>query len=249
VGDPDTDPRFAFKPEMHDFGQKIVLGHLIPAGGGVEDANQVLHILEAHPATARFIAQKLVRRFVSDEPSDPLVRRVADTYIATKGDIRSMLRTIFASPEFWSRKALHAKARSPLELVAASVRALDASVEDPLQLANWVARMGEPLYGAEPPFGYPDLAQTWLTPQGLLARGEYGLSLASGQVKGVRIDLSGIAPGSPEQVLAEATAALGAGDLSQKTGAEILGQLQQTSQLQAARAVGLLLGAPELQRR
>ena len=252
VGEPQKDPRFLFKPEMHDFGQKIVLGHLIPAGGGFEDANTVLHILETHPATARFIATKLVRRFVSDDPPDSLVARVANTYAATQGDIRSMLRTIFESPEFWSRKALRAKVRSPLELVAASARALNAQVDDPLQLAKAVARIGQPLYGAQPPTGYPDLSQTWLSSGALLARIDFGLSLASGQVQGVSIDLTSIGGGAPAQVLAKAAATLGASALSDKTRDYILEQLRQTPpkpDLQAARAVGLLLGAPELQRR
>ena len=252
VGEPQKDPRFVFKPEMHDFGQKIVLGHLIPAGGGVEDATTVLHILETHPSTARFVATKLARRFVSDEPADPLVRRVADTYTATNGDIRSMLRTIFESAEFWSRKALRAKVRSPLELVAASARALNASVEDPLQLAKAVGRIGEPLYGAQPPTGYPDVSQAWLSSGALLARIDFGLALANGQLEGVTIDLKSIGVGSPEQVLTKAAATLGANSLSDRTRGYILDQLKQTPQkpdLQAARAVGLLLGAPELQRR
>jgi uncharacterized protein (DUF1800 family) len=252
VVDPRKDPRFTFKPEMHDFGQKIVLGHLIPAGGGVEDAGEVLHILETHPSTARFVAQKLVRRFVSDDPPDALVRRVADTYLATKGDIRAMLRTIFASPEFWSRKALRAKVRTPLELVAASVRALDAQITDPLQLAKVVARIGQPLYGAQPPTGYPDVAQGWLSSGALLARIDFGLSLANGQVPGVRVDLAKLGGGPPAQVLDTAAATLGARPLSDKTRDYILAQLQGTPprpELQAARAVGLLLGAPELQRR
>ncbi|HEX4385899.1 MAG TPA: DUF1800 domain-containing protein [Myxococcales bacterium] len=252
VGEPRTDPRFLFKKEMHDFGQKIVLGHLIPAGGGIEDGSQVLHILETHPATARFLAGKLIRRFVSDDPPDALVSRVASTYTATGGDIRSMLRTIFESPEFWSRKALRAKVRSPLELVTASTRALNASVADPLQLAKAVARIGQPLYGAQPPTGYADVSQTWLSSGALLARIDFGLSLASGQVEGVSVDLSSLGGGPPEQVLTRAAATLGANALSDKTRDYILQQLRQTPSkpdLQAARAVGLLLGAPELQRR
>src|SRR5205807_9179077 len=100
----------------------------------------------------------------------------------TGGDVRSMLRAVFQSPEFWDRKALRAKVRSPLELVAGAVRALGASVDDPTALAKAVARIGEPLYGAQPPTGYPDLARTWLSSGALLARIDFGLQLASGQV-------------------------------------------------------------------
>jgi uncharacterized protein (DUF1800 family) len=248
--DPRDDPRFAFRAEMHDSGQKVVLGHLIPAGGGIEDAAQVLRVLGQHPATAKFIAAKLVRRFVSDDPPEGLVLRVADTYQATEGDIRAMLRTIFESPDFWSRKALLAKARSPFELVAAAVRATGASVADGLPLTNAVARLGEPLYGAQPPSGYPDVADAWLASEALAARGEFGLAFASGQVPGVRVDLRKIGAGPPAAVLDAAAAVLAAPPLSAKTRSDILAQLEPLPDpSRPAKAVGLLLGSPELQRR
>ena len=252
VDQPQKDPRFIFRAQLHDFGEKRVLGHLIPAGRGEEDGALVLKILEEHPATARFIARKLARRFVSDDPPEELVEEIAYTYTRTRGDIRSMLRTLFESPAFWSRRALRAKVRSPLELVAAAVRGLGASVDDPMSLARAVARIGQPLYAAQPPTGYPDLAQTWLGSGALLARIDFGLQLASGQLEGVKVDLSRLAGGGPEQTLDRAASELGATDLSEKTRGYILDQLRQAPpkpDLQAARAVGLLLGAPELQRR
>ncbi len=252
VEQPQRDPRFVFRPALHDFGEKRVLGHLIPAGQGEEDGVQVLRILEEHPSTARFIARKLARRFVSDEPPESLVLKLSETYARTHGDIRSMLRAIFESPEFWSRRSLRAKVRSPLELVAAAVRGLDATVADPAALARAVARIGEPLYAAQPPTGYPDLAQTWLGSGALLARIDFGLQLANGQLEGVTADLGRIAAAAPEDLLANAATELGSPELSAQTRAYILDQLQKTPPkpaLQAARAVGLLLGAPELQRR
>ena len=252
VEQPQRDPKFVFRPAMHDFGEKRVLGQVIPAGGGEEDGEQVLRILAAHPSTARFVARKLARRFVSDAPPEALVLKVAQAYASTHGDIRSMLRAIFESPEFWSRKALKAKVRSPLELVAAAVRGLEATVSDPLSLARAVARIGEPLYASQPPTGYPDLAQTWLSSGALLARIDFGLQLANGQLEGVKVDLSRLAAEKPEGLLQKAAAELGAAELSDQTRASILDQLQKAPPkpaLQAARAVGLLLGAPELQRR
>jgi uncharacterized protein (DUF1800 family) len=207
----------------------------------------VLRILEEHPSTARLIARKLARRFVSDDPPAALVDRVAQAYIRTRGDLRSMLRTVFESPEFWSRAVLKAKVRSPLELVAGSVRALDASVDEPAALAKAVARLGEPLYAAQPPTGYPDLAQTWLSSGALLARIDFGLQLADGQLPGVKVDLSRLAGGGPEDVLEKAAAQLGAPGLSERTRTSIVDQLRE--QPLPARAIGLLLGAPELQRR
>ena len=252
VEQPRRDPRFVFRPAMHDFGEKRVLGQVIPAGGGEEDGAQVLRLLAAHPSTARFVARKLSRRFVSDTPPESLVLKVAGAYTRTHGDVRSMLRAIFESPEFWSRKELKAKVRSPLELVAAAVRGLEATVSDPGALARAVARIGEPLYGAQPPTGYPDLAQTWLSSGALLARIDFGLQLANGQVEGVTVDLSRLAAEKPEALVQKAADELGATALSDQTRAYILDQLQKAPPkpaLQAARAVGLLLGAPELQRR
>jgi len=247
VDTPQKDPRFVFRPGMHDFGRKVVLGDVIPAGGGIEDGEQVLRILEAHPSTARFIAGKLARRFVSDDPPQSLVDRAAAEYLRTRGDVRSMLRALFESPEFWSRRALKAKVRSPLELVAGAVRALDASVDEPAALARAVARIGEPLYAAQPPTGYPDLAQGWLSSGALLARIDFGLQLASGQLAGVKVDLSPLSGGGPQDLLDKAAAQLGATELSQRTRESIVQQLEEKPL--PARAVGLLLGAPEMQRR
>jgi len=84
----------------------------------------VIEILTRHPATARFIATKLVRRFVSDTPPPALVARVAGTYTSTGGDISAMLRTIVESPEFFSEDAYRAKIKKPFEFVASAVRAL-----------------------------------------------------------------------------------------------------------------------------
>ena len=96
-------------PRLHDPGQKIVLGHVIKAGGGESDGEQVLDILARHPATARFIATALVRRFVSDTPPPALVDRAAARFRQTDGDLREVMRTILTSPEFLSPDAYGAK--------------------------------------------------------------------------------------------------------------------------------------------
>jgi len=252
VKEPRRDPRFAFEPRMHDFGPKRVLGKDIPEGQGEEDGERVLDLLVHHPSTARFVARKLARRFVSDDPPDAVVDRAARTFRDTEGDIRATLRAIFESPEFWSRRSLRAKVRSPLELVAGSVRALDAQVDDPAALVRVLARIGEPLFAAQPPTGYLDTAENWLSPGALLARIDFGLALASGQLKGVAVDLSALSRRAhgPEEVLDRASGRIGAPPLSEKTRRYILAELREPrSPAVAARAVGLLLGAPEMQRR
>jgi uncharacterized protein (DUF1800 family) len=259
VDDPQRDPKFAFHPRAHDGGEKHVLGETIAAGGGQGDGDRVLELVLKNPSTARFLATKLVRRFVEDEPPPALVEKVAQTYLDTLssgGDIRSMLRAIFSSPEFWSRRALKAKMRSPLELVAGSARALGANIDDPFQLARQVARIGEPLYAYAPPTGYGDTAATWGASGALLTRIDFGLALAAGQVDGVTIDLGPISQGThaPGELLDRASKQLGADSLSDSTRSYVLEQLRDLSfekkpELVAERAVGLLLGAPELQRR
>src|SRR5687767_1352094 len=100
--------RFFFNQRAHDEGEKIVLGHKIPAGGGINDGLRVLDILARHPATAKFIATKLTRYFVSDTPPAALVDRVAAAFTKSDGDIRETLRAIFFSPEFNSAAAYRA---------------------------------------------------------------------------------------------------------------------------------------------
>src|SRR5256885_2076075 len=181
---------FVFRPGMHDNGEKIVLGHKIPAGGGVKDGLMVLDILAHHPSTAKFVATKLVRNFVSDEPPAALVDRVAKTYMKTDGDIREMLRTIFSSPEFNSSTAYRAKVKQPFELAVSAVRTLGADTNGGPQFHQWIARIGQPLYGFQTPNGYADTADHWVNTGALLERMNFALALVSNRIPGTRVDLS-----------------------------------------------------------
>jgi uncharacterized protein (DUF1800 family) len=181
---------FVFRPGVHDNGEKIVLGHKIPAGGGVKDGLLVLDILAHHPSTARFIATKLARHFVSDEPPAALVDRVAQTYLKSDGDIREMLRTIFSSPEFNSPAAYRAKVKRPFELAVSAVRTLGADTNGGPQFHQWIARMGQPLYGFQTPNGYADTAENWVNTGALLERMNFALALVSNRIPGTRVDLS-----------------------------------------------------------
>jgi uncharacterized protein (DUF1800 family) len=181
---------FIYRPAVHDNGEKIVLGHKIPAGGGMKDGLMVLDILSHHPATAKFIATKLVRRFVSDEPPPALVDRVAQTYMKSDGDIREMLRTIFTSPEFNSPDAYRAKVKRPFELAVSAVRTLGADTNGGPQFHQWIARMGQPLYGFQTPNGYADVAENWVNTGALLERMNFALALVSNRIPGTRVELS-----------------------------------------------------------
>ncbi|HWS88441.1 MAG TPA: DUF1800 domain-containing protein [Pyrinomonadaceae bacterium] len=181
---------FFFNPRTHDDGEKTVLGVKIPAGGGVEDGRKVLDVLVAHPSTAKFIATKLARKFVSDEPDPALVKRVADAFHKSKGDIKTTLRALFNSPEFNSSEARRAKIKTPFELAASALRTLGADVEVRPALIQWVARMGEPLYGYQAPTGYPDEASYWVNTGALLERLNFSLALVSNRIPGARVDLA-----------------------------------------------------------
>jgi uncharacterized protein (DUF1800 family) len=181
--------KFFFNPRAHDNGEKIVLGHRVPAGGGFKDGLMVLDILARHPSTARSIATKLVRHFVSDNPPAGLVDRVAGAFTKSNGDIRETLRAIFFSAEFYSQESYRAKVKRPFELTISAIRALGGETNGGPQLHQWIARMGEPLYGYQTPNGYSDSAESWVNTGGLLERMNFGLMLASNRIPGTRVDL------------------------------------------------------------
>jgi len=186
----DNAGKFYFNARVHDDGEKIVLGHKIPAGGGAKDGLMVLDILAHHPSTAKFIATKLVRHFVSDDPPPSLVDRVAQTFIKSDGDIREVLKAIFFSPEFNSPDAYRAKVKRPFELAISSLRTLGAETNGGPQMHQWIARMGQPLYGFQTPNGYADVAENWVNTGALLERMNFALALVSNRIPGTRVDLS-----------------------------------------------------------
>jgi uncharacterized protein (DUF1800 family) len=225
--------RFFFNERAHDDGEKVVLGHKIPGGGGMKDGLRVLDILARHPATAKFIATKLTRYFVADNPSPVLVDRVAAAFTKSDGDIRETLRAIFFSPEFNSPVAYRAKVKRPFELAISALRTLGAETTGGPQLHQWIARMGEPLYGFQTPNGYSDTAESWVNTGGLLERLNFGLALASNRIPGTRVDLKRFAGQSTDQAVDKARLmdrfldVIVAGNVSPKTRETLLKQLDQ----------------------
>ena len=219
--------KYLFHPRMHDRGEKRVLGVRIRAGGGERDGIRVIDLLVNHPSTARFIATKLVRRFVADDPPEALVQRTAATFRQSGGDIRQTLRTIFGSPEFFSAEAYRAKVKKPVELVASALRASGAEVGFSPPLLQTVARLGEPLYLCEPPTGYPDVAQAWVNAGLMLNRVNFATALAANRLPRVRV--------RPQAVRLP--------NLSQRTQAAL------SNESGPVGMAGLLLGSPEFQRR
>jgi uncharacterized protein (DUF1800 family) len=176
---------FTFNPQMHDAGEKVVLGHKLAAGRGIEDGEDVLNIVSRHPSTAKYIAFKLARRFVSDTPPVALVERAAATFQRTDGDIRATLRTIITSPEFFAQKAYRSKVKSPFEVVVSALRALSAPPDGTLRTAQTIATLGEPIYGHQSPNGWPETGDQWLNTGSILNRINFGVAIAAGRVPGV----------------------------------------------------------------
>lgn len=177
---------FIFRPRIHVAGPKIVLGHRIDAGG-MRDGEEVIDILARHPSTARFISTKLVRRFVADDPPPTLVKHVSDVFQKTDGDIREMMQAILTSNEFNSPEAVAAKTKSPLEYVASAIRSLDGQTDGGRQVAQAIGRMGQPLYQCQPPAGYPDRGDHWMSSGAVLERLNFAVALTANRIPGTSV--------------------------------------------------------------
>jgi uncharacterized protein (DUF1800 family) len=237
--DPHDGSGFVFDARTHDRGAKRVLGHTIKAGRGVEDGEAVLDLLARHPSTAHFLATKLVRRFVADDPPRALVKRAARTYRRTDGDLREVVRTILTAPEFFSAAAYRAKVKTPFEFVASALRATDATVINPRPFAATIGAMGEPLYQCQPPTGYGDRAALWTNSSALVSRINFAVALAANGVNAAKLGVRGDA----ETVKQLAHAVL-AGDVPPETRTAL-----ESAAIAPNRRLGLLLGSPEFQRR
>jgi uncharacterized protein (DUF1800 family) len=252
---------FVFRERMHDNGPKVVLGVRIPPGGGIQDGMRVLHILARHPSTARFISRKLAMRFVADEPPPSLIARMARTFREKEGDLRAVMQTMLASPEFWSQGAYRVKMKSPLEMVASSVRALGADVDFSFALSHQLVQLGQPLYRKQEPTGYTNAGQEWMNSASLSARMNFAVALAGNRIPGVKVDAArfGDAPDTDRIAAAlmltglseEARAAIEAGLAAQADMQNNDGKRRPKSDSVPKPLViaGLMLGSPDFQRR
>lgn len=254
---------FAFDERKHEPGTKMVLGHKFKEKGQKE-GYELLHRLAHHPSTAKFISTKLAMRFVSDNPPPALVDRMTKTFLKKDGDIREVLKTMLASPEFWAADTYRAKVKTPLEFVVSALRASGAEITDATPIARQLQGLGMPLYGAQPPTGYSMKAETWVSSSALLGRMNFAIRLASGKIPGVQVPPPNVAQGN---LMGDAHDALRAlentllsGDVSQQTDETIAARLEDPAISRRrlddpARSPdvplieGLLLGSPEFQRR
>jgi len=189
---------------------------------------------------------------------------MAKTFEKSKGDIRAVMSTMIYSPEFWSRTAFRAKVKTPFELVASTVRALGADVDQPLQMAQWVARIGEPLYQCLTPNGYSDAAASWVSTGSLLNRMNFAVALTNNKIRGAQVDVNSLVgldvTGNPRLALERVETVFLAGQVSDTTRStldketsdpQILGATldDPVKQVNLSLLTGLVLGSPEFQKR
>lgn len=176
-----TGDNFQFEPRRHDNGDKQWLGRHVSSNGRSE-GEFALDVLAEHPATARHISFQLAQYFVADKPSPELVNRLARRFSETHGDIRAVLATMFASPEFWDRSVVGSKFKTPYQYVVSSVRAANISVNNVKPLLGTLTQLGMPLYGCQTPDGYKNTEEAWLNPDALTRRINFATVLASGRL-------------------------------------------------------------------
>ncbi len=174
-----------FDSARHDPGEKRVLGQVIAANGDAADVDRLVDIVCRHPSTARHIATKLSRRFVSDDPPAELVDRTAAVFTKTNGDIPSIVRTVLNSDEF--RASGGTKFKPPFRFVVSALRAVGADTHAHAPLIEYLVRMGQGVFQYPTPDGYPDKASPWLGT--LLWRWNLAFALASDRVPSVSVPM------------------------------------------------------------
>ncbi|MCC7460722.1 MAG: DUF1800 domain-containing protein, partial [Proteobacteria bacterium] len=185
---------FLYKDNMHDKGAKKVLGVTYPAGGGEEEGVKLLEFLAKQPATAKFISTKLAKRFISDNPSPETIEKLSKVFLETDGNLSSVYREIFKSPEFWSSKNFASKIKKPFHLIASVSRGLNAkiSLDDKglKKIDTALAQLGEPIYRCQPPTGFKDAAENWVNAGALVLRIQSALTIADQRIPAIQYDKS-----------------------------------------------------------
>ena len=223
LGDPGA---FVFDPARHEPGPAKILGKTY-AQEGVAQGEAVLEDLARHEATAKHVAFKLVRHFISDVPDSALVAHLTKIFVETSGDLKALAEALVREPTAWSTPPT--KIRNPWELVIAASRALGRSYTDPGQIFNALNLLGMPLWQPPGPNGFSDETAAWASPEGMKTRVELAAQFAR-QSKSAA---------SPLDVLASVIGAKASGPTQQAI----------TRAESAEQAYALLLLAPEFQRR
>lgn len=217
---------FYFNERWHEPGTKNVLGQKINEGG-MKDGLKVIDILVSQPATAKFIARKLAVKFVSDNPSEALVGRVAKAFQDSKGDIKTTLKAIFTDKEFYAPENYRAKIKTPFELAVSAIRTIGADTNASPAVLAMLNKLGEVPYGYQAPTGYPDTAEDWVNAGALLERLNFAVALASNRIPGTKSDLKLFEANSKSAILDKTLAVVLDNDVSPATKQTLLKQIEQ----------------------
>jgi uncharacterized protein (DUF1800 family) len=247
---------FAYRNPLHDQSAKTVLGQRLPANQGQKDGTDVLDILARHPSTARFVATKLARRFVSDDPSAALVDTGAEAFARSDGNIADVLRALLGAAEFWNEAFGARKIKTPHEYVVSALRAVGAEVTDARAILDprrpdSLSAMGMPTYEALDPTGWSDRGLDWLpNPGSHLARMNFSLALVSQTTNGVGVDLRQVIGDADPSDAAAATSAVNTRVFGGTLDPEVEAACRRATSgtLPAAfKVVGLALASPSFQ--
>ncbi|MET3117258.1 uncharacterized protein (DUF1800 family) [Undibacterium sp. GrIS 1.8] len=173
--------QFTFNADAHDNGHKVWMGKDINPRGQ-QEGEFALDILAMHPNTAHHIAFELAQYFVSDNPPEALVNRMAQRYLDTRGEIRPVLEVLFYSPEFFDKTAIGNKFKTPYQFVLSSARASALPINNIRPLLGVLSQLGMPLYGSVTPDGYKNTEAAWLNPDAITRRINFATALASGRL-------------------------------------------------------------------
>ena len=170
------DGRFRFRPDGHEPGDKRFLGRRY-AEAGVEEAERAISFLAGHGATARFIATKLARHFVADEPPPEVVYALSQVFAESGGDLAQVSTALVDLDAAWA--APLSKVKSPYDLVISTLRAISDQEGKPTALMRALREMGQQVYQAPTPAGWPDRGEAWLAGDALLSRIQWAREVAS----------------------------------------------------------------------
>ena len=217
---------FVFRPEVHEPGAKVVLGKRYP-DAGYDQGVAVLRDLAAKPATAHFIATKLARHFIADDPPTRAVEHVANAFLSSNGHLPTVYRALVESPDAWTQPL--PKYKTPNDYVVSTFRGLQLPAEGGRASLAAFEVMGQRIYSPGSPAGWPDKSADWDGASALIKRIEW--ADAVGQRVGSRIDAKDLAP----QLLGD--------NLTPTTRTAI------SRAASGAQAITLMLSAPEFMRR
>jgi uncharacterized protein (DUF1800 family) len=258
---PDKGVGFLFRADMHCDGDKYLLGTTVKANrkNPVAEGEEILRRLVRHPGTSRFLAWKLCRYFVDDDPPEAMVKRVGTVFRQTRGDLPAVYRAIYEDPEFFNPRYFQSKFKRPFEFVASALRVTGARIESTRGLHRVLAQLSEPIYQCEDPTGYGDQAEAWRDPGVMAVRWRFAMDLTHGRVPGVRLPGSfyeGLHPTISRAWVDQLAARILSTGMSDHT-REVLDDMVREYLTQhpepkpnvlGAMIAGLLLGSPEFQR-